>query len=74
LAYLLTVGAVHNDRAYRSQILPPVWDFVGISPDRADDYPVVSSERRLAANIDDDRCDSRTDRPVQILSRDRSRL
>jgi hypothetical protein len=52
----------------------PVFNFVGIAPDRADDHAVVGSKGRAAPDIDDNRRGGRADRAVQILRGNRRRL
>jgi hypothetical protein len=74
LAHLVSVDAIHDDCPSEGQIPEPVLDCFGILSDRADDHPIIGSERRTAADIDDDRCDGSADRAIQILSGDRSWL
>src|SRR2546421_12622125 len=70
----MAMGAVDNARASRRQLAAPVLKFVGISPDSADDHPIVGSEGRAAADIDENGCGGRADRGIQILRGNRRGL
>jgi len=70
----MAMDAVDDDRASRWQLRAPVLNFVGISSDRADDHPVVGSERRAAAYINENGRAGRADSAIQILKGNRRGL